>query len=48
MVFEQNAVAKKPYEPLGYSDVDREKIVGHPLMHCPGDSLLMVRAIPND
>jgi ribosomal protein S18 acetylase RimI-like enzyme len=47
-VFAQNAVAKKLYERLGYSDVDREKIVGHPLMHYPGDALLMVRAILND
>lgn len=45
IVFEQNTVAKRLYECLGYQEVTREKIVPHPLIHYSGDAILMVKEI---
>ncbi len=42
IVFEQNAEAKRLYEKVGYKEVDREKIVPHPLIPHTGYALLMV------
>lgn len=33
IVFEQNKVAKKLYDTLGYQEEAREQVVAHPLIH---------------
>jgi ribosomal protein S18 acetylase RimI-like enzyme len=45
IVFEANTGAKRLYERLGYKEVDREPIYPHPLLHCTGDAILMVKAL---
>jgi ribosomal protein S18 acetylase RimI-like enzyme len=42
VVFEQNAVALRLYQRLGYEIINRAPIVPHPLIRCSGDALLMV------
>lgn len=43
VVFEENADAVRLYEKLGYKEVQREKIVPHPLIHYTGDAILMIK-----
>ncbi|MEO0537475.1 MAG: GNAT family N-acetyltransferase [Cyanobacteria bacterium P01_A01_bin.123] len=43
IVFEQNVVAKRLYDRLGYAETAREAIVPHPLIHYTGDAILMVK-----
>lgn len=43
IVFEQNKNAKRLYDRLGYREIAREAIVPHPLIHCSGDAILMVK-----
>lgn len=45
LVFEQNAGAKRLYERTGYSEVAREAVYPHPLIHYTGDALLMVKGV---
>lgn len=45
IVFEENAGAKKLYDNLGYAEVAREKVAPHPLIHCAGDAILMIKEI---
>jgi ribosomal protein S18 acetylase RimI-like enzyme len=45
IVFEANAGAKRLYERLGYKELAREPIYAHPLLHCTGDAILMVKAL---
>ena len=45
IVFEQNTGAKKLYKNLGYSEVAREQVVPHPMIHYTGDAILMVKNI---
>jgi len=45
IVFEQNEGAKRLYERLGYSEVAREAICPHPLIHFSVDAELMVKDI---
>jgi len=43
VVFEENTDAVRLYEKLGYKEVQREKIVPHPLIHYTGDAILMIK-----
>ena len=43
IVFEENTIAHKLYLHLGYKEVMRKAIVPHPMIHCEGDALLMVK-----
>ena len=43
VVFEENTGALRLYEKLGYKEVQREKIVPHPLIHYTGDAVLMIK-----
>ena len=45
LVFEQNEGAKRLYERIGYREVQRAPSYPHPLIHCTGDALLMVKDI---
>ncbi|MEO0536360.1 MAG: GNAT family N-acetyltransferase [Cyanobacteria bacterium P01_A01_bin.123] len=45
IVFEQNVVAKRLYDRLGYVETAREAIVPHPLIHYTGDAILMVKKV---
>ena len=45
IVFEQNVGARQLYERYGFRETMRAPIVAHPLIHCRGDALLMVRAV---
>ncbi|MDJ0777232.1 MAG: GNAT family N-acetyltransferase [Gammaproteobacteria bacterium] len=45
VAFEQNKGAVNLYEKLGYTVVDHAPIVPHPLIHCEGNALLMVRPV---
>ncbi|WP_461481132.1 GNAT family N-acetyltransferase [Porticoccus sp.] len=45
VVFEQNIRAMKLYQQLGYREIQREKIVPHPLIRAAGDAILMVKEI---
>ena len=45
IVFEQNQGAKRLYDRLGYGEIAREPIVPHPLIHCSGDAILMVKQV---
>ncbi|TNE78187.1 MAG: GNAT family N-acetyltransferase [Gammaproteobacteria bacterium] len=45
VVFEENQEALKLYRRLGYEEVKREKIVPHPLIHCSGDAILMIKKL---
>lgn len=42
VVFEENTVAVRLYQHLGYEIIKRAPIVPHPLIRCSGDALLMV------
>ena len=44
VVFEENTVAVRLYQDLGYAIVDRAPVVPHPLIRYTGDALLMVAA----
>lgn len=43
VAFEENTGSVRLYQRLGYRIVDRAPIVPHPLIHCRGDALLMVK-----
>ena len=43
IVFEQNVKATRLYERSGYVEKRRHPVVPHPLIHCTGDALLMVK-----
>jgi ribosomal protein S18 acetylase RimI-like enzyme len=43
IVFEENAGVKRFYDALGYREVMREAIYPHPIIHCAGDAILMVK-----
>lgn len=43
IVVEENKIALNLYKKKGYKEVMREGIVPHPLIHCQGDALLMVK-----
>jgi ribosomal protein S18 acetylase RimI-like enzyme len=43
IVIEDNKLALSLYKKKGYKEVMRESIVSHPLIHCQGDALLMVK-----
>lgn len=43
IVFEQNVGAVRLYRKLGYYETMREKVIPHPLIHCNGDAVLMVK-----
>lgn len=43
IVVEENKLALNLYKKKGYKEVMREGIVPHPLIHCQGDALLMVK-----
>ena len=43
IVFEENTIAHELYLYLGYKEVMRKAIVPHPMIHCEGDALLMVK-----
>ena len=45
IVFEQNKNAKRLYDRLGYREIAREPIVPHPLIHCSGDAILMLKTV---
>jgi len=45
IVFEKNVGAKRLYDRLGYSEVAREAVVPHPMIHYDGDAILMVKYI---
>ena len=45
IVFEQNEGARRLYERLGYSEVAREPVCPHPLIHYDGDALLLVKQL---
>ncbi|MGV6806283.1 MAG: GNAT family N-acetyltransferase [bacterium] len=45
IVFEQNVGAKRLYDRAGYLEVAREPVYPHPLIHCTGDAILMVKAL---
>jgi len=45
IVFEENTGAKRLYERHGYTEVAREPVYPHPLIHYTGDAVLMVKAI---
>lgn len=45
VAFEQNAGSVRLYHRLGYAEVARAPIVPHPLIHCRGDALLMVKSL---
>ena len=45
IVLEANAGAKRLYDRLGYREVAREPVYPHPLIHCTGDAILMVKEI---
>jgi ribosomal protein S18 acetylase RimI-like enzyme len=42
VVFEENTIAVRLYQHLGYETIKRAPIVPHPLIRCSGDALLMV------
>ncbi|MEN8107723.1 MAG: GNAT family N-acetyltransferase [Pseudomonadota bacterium] len=42
VVFEENTVAVRLYQYLGYEIIKRAPVVPHPLIRCSGDALLMV------
>ena len=42
VVFEENTVAVRLYQHLGYEIIKRAPVVPHPLIRCRGDALLMV------
>jgi ribosomal protein S18 acetylase RimI-like enzyme len=42
IVFEENTVAVRLYQHLGYEIIKRAPVVPHPLIRCSGDALLMV------
>lgn len=42
VVFEENTVAVRLYQHLGYEIIKRAPVVPHPLIRCSGDALLMV------
>jgi ribosomal protein S18 acetylase RimI-like enzyme len=46
IVFEQNAGARQLYERSGYAERRRHPVVPHPLIHCTGDAILMVKSLP--
>jgi ribosomal protein S18 acetylase RimI-like enzyme len=48
IVFEQNQGAKRLYDRLGYREIHREAIVPHPLIHCSGDAILMVKLLNHE
>lgn len=43
IVFEENSIAHDFYLRLGYKEVMRKAIVPHPMIHCAGDALLLVK-----
>ena len=43
IVFEENSIARDFYLRLGYKEVMRKAIVPHPMIHCAGDALLLVK-----
>lgn len=45
IVFEQSQGAKRLYDRLGYTEIAREPVVPHPLIHYTGDALLMVKPV---
>jgi ribosomal protein S18 acetylase RimI-like enzyme len=45
VVFEENVVALRLYQNMGYEITKRAPIVPHPLIRCSGDALLMVAQI---
>ena len=45
IVFEQNQGAKKLYNRLGFRETLRRPIYPHPLIHCTGDAILMVKEL---
>jgi len=45
VVFEQNSGAKQLYDRAGYREVSREAVFPHPLIHCTGDAILMVKEL---
>ena len=45
IVFEQNTGARRLYERSGFSEIAREPVFPHPLIHYTGDALLMVKRI---
>ena len=45
VVFEENAGAKRLYDRRGYVETARARIVPHPLIHCTGDAILMVKTL---
>ncbi len=45
IVFEQNAGAKRLYDRIGYTEVAREPVCPHPLIHFTGDAVLMVKRL---
>ena len=45
IVFEENTGASQLYERAGYCEAKREPVYPHPLIHCTGDAILMVKDI---
>ncbi len=45
IVFEQNEGAKRLYDRTGYREKARQAVVPHPLIHCMGDAILMVKQL---
>jgi ribosomal protein S18 acetylase RimI-like enzyme len=45
VVFEENAGAKRLYDRRGYVETARAQIFPHPLIHCTGDAILMVKTL---
>ena len=45
VVFEENMVAVRLYQHLGYEIIKRAPVVQHPLIRCRGDTLLMVAPV---
>jgi ribosomal protein S18 acetylase RimI-like enzyme len=43
IVFEENSIAHDFYLRLGYKEVMRKAIAPHPMIHCKGDALLLVK-----
>jgi len=43
IVFEENAIAHDFYLRLGYKEIMRKAIVPHPMIHCAGNALLLVK-----
>jgi ribosomal protein S18 acetylase RimI-like enzyme len=43
IVFEDNSIAHDFYLRLGYKEAMRKAIVPHPMIHCAGDALLLVK-----